>query len=56
MTLAAVRAKAVILLFIVAPNGCMGFCVGSLYCCSVIGVNSSLAIILPRNRELVALL
>ena len=32
-----------------------GFCVGSLFCCVVLGALSSLAIILLRARELVAL-
>ena len=42
-------------LLIVAPID-VGVCIWSLFCCVVLGVLSSFAIILLRKRELVALL
>ena len=55
---AAVRSKAVVLflltLFIVTPTA--GFCYCSMFCCTLIYVHSSFAIILTGKRELVALL
>ena len=41
-------------LFIVAPI--VGFCNCSMFCCTLLYVHSSIAIILMGNRELVALL
>ena len=56
---AAVRSKAVVLLlltflFIVTPIA--GVCNCSMFCCTLLYVHSSIAIILTGNRELVALL
>ena len=54
MALAAVRSKAVILLFIVTPIMGVGNC--SKFCCNKLYVHSSLAFTLMGKRELVALL
>ena len=60
MATATVCSKAALLsvgvdsLLIVALN--MGFCVCSMFCCALLCVHSIFAIILMRNRELVALL
>ena len=55
---AAVRSKAVVLLllifFIVTPM--VGVCNCSMFCCTLIYVHSSIAIILMGKRELIALL
>ena len=51
---AAVRSKAVVLLFIVTPI--VGVCNCSMFCCTLLYVHSSIAIILMGKRELVALL
>ena len=52
---AAVRSKAVVgFLFIVTPI--VGVCNCSMFCCTLLYVHSSIAIILMRKRELVALL
>ena len=54
MAKAAVRSKAVDFLFIVTPIG--GVCNCSIFCCTLLFVHSSIAIILMGKRELVALL
>ena len=59
MALAAVRCKAVVLLlltflFIVTPI--VGVCNCSMFCCTLLYVHSSIAIILMGKRQLVALL
>ena len=59
VTWAAVRSKAMALLlllflFIVTPI--VGVCNSSMFCCSLLSVHSSIAIILMGKRELVALL
>ena len=59
MALAAVRSKAVVLLlltflFIVTPI--VGVCNCSMFCCLLLYVHSSIAIILMGKRELVSLL
>ena len=46
--------KAVVLLLIVTPI--VGFCNSSMFCCALLCVHSSFAIILIGKRELVALL
>ena len=56
MALAAVRSKAVVLLLLtfcllVLP---VGVCNCSMFCCTLVYVHSSIAIILMGNRELVA--
>ena len=59
MAYAAVRSKAVVLLlltflFIVTPI--VGVCNCSMFCCTLLYVHSSIAIILMGKRELIALL
>ena len=54
MALAAVRSKAVDFLFIVTPI--VGVCNCSMFCCTLLYVHFSIAIILMGKRELVALL
>ena len=49
-----VRSKAVVLLLIVTPI--VGVCNCSMFCCALLYVHSSIAIILMGKRELVALL
>ena len=44
------------LLFIVVPIVCVGFCGLRLFCCALLGVLSTFTIILPRKSELVSLL
>ena len=50
----AVRSKEVVLLFFVTPI--VGVCNCSMFCCTLLYVHSSIAIILMGKRELVALL
>ena len=50
----AVRSKAVVMLLIVASI--VGFCNCSMFCCALLHVHSSRAIILMEKREQVALL
>ena len=54
MALAAVRSKAVALLFIATPI--VGFCYCSMFCCAALYVHSSFTIILMGKRELFVLL
>ena len=60
VALAAVRSKAVVLLLLISCLVCFPLVVVvlclSLFCCSLLCVHSSYAIILKRKRELVALL
>ena len=60
MTSAAVRSKAVVLLLLIRCLVCFPLVVGvlclSLFCCALLYVLSSFAIILKSKRELVALL
>ena len=57
---AAVRSKAVVLLLFICCLVCFPLAVGvlcfSLFCCALLCVLSSFAIVLKRKRELVALL
>ena len=54
MAWGAVRSKAVVLLLLICPI--VGVCNCSMFCCMLLYVNSSFAIILMGKRELVALL
>ena len=59
MALAAVRSKAVVLLlltFLFTVTPIVGVCNCSMFCCTLLYVHSSVAIILMGERELVALL
>ena len=59
MALAAVRSKAVVLLlltFLFTVTPIVGVCNCSMFCCTLLYVHSSVAIILMGKRELVALL
>ena len=52
---ASVRSKAGSCVFIVCCfSHYVFFCVESLFCCVALGALSSLLVILPRNREMVA--
>ena len=59
MVAAAVRSKAVILLFVTCILVCdivfctIYFCIGFFFCSVILCILSSLAIILPRKRELI---
>ena len=55
MALAAVRSK-VVVLFLLIVASIVGFCNCSMFCCVLLCVHSSFAIILMGKRELVALL
>ena len=53
----AVRSKAVVLFFVVSllnVTPIVGFCNCSLFCCTLLDVHSSFAIILMGKREMVA--
>ena len=53
---AAVRSKAVVLMFLTFCLFTMGVCNCSMFCCTLLCVRSSIAIILMGKRELVVLL
>ena len=53
--LAAVRSKVVVLLFLIVTP-IVGFCNCSMFCCALLCVHSSFAIISMGKRELIALL
>ena len=55
MALAAIRSKAVVLLLLIVTS-IVGFCNLIMFCCALLCVHSSFAIILMGKRELVALL
>ena len=59
MVLAAVRSKAVVLLLLIlwlSVTPIVGFCNWSMFCCALLYVHSSFAIISMGKRELAALL
>ena len=56
MTEGAVRSEAVDFLFLVIVTPIVGVCNYSMFCCTLLYVRSSIAIILIGKRELIALL